>query len=312
MKSQNYRVLAFAGIIICIVMAVTFSPTFSSALAKKTLTSHLEMGATELYVQDLETMTTFYEDFVGLQRIGGQEGSVVLGSQERSILRLISSPERQPAPPGSAGLYHTAIVFSSRANLAHTLARMLEHVPFTFQGSSDHIVSEAFYFIDPEGNGLELYFDKDASGWQWRNGQVQMGSRYIDPRAYIAEHGVASGEPHKKMGHIHLRVGDLEQAKMFYVTHLGLVITNESAGALFVSDGKYHHHFGLNVWESNGAGVRSPSLGLGRVEIFVQEKTDLTALQARLTKAKIPHDFADTVLTANDPWGNTIVVGVLE
>lgn len=274
------------------------------------LTSHIEMGLTELYVSNLTISRDFYQKLVGLDKLTESQDEVTLGYQDRPVIRLIAS-SKSPAPRGSAGLYHTAIVFTSRAVLAQTLERILNQSPGFFVGSSDHLVSEAFYFVDPEGNGVELYFDKDPQTWQWHNGRIQMGSSYIDPYAYIASYGGVSADPSKKMGHVHLRVGSIDQAKLFYVDALGLTITAETPGAVFVSDGKYHHHLGLNTWESAGASVRPDSLGLKSVELKVAQQSDLKHLETRLKKQQLPYEATDTQLSLRDPWGNLIVVSVL-
>lgn len=314
-NTNKLRTILILGVLILGMTLIATTALRSNSLfnwTSDTLTSHLEMGVTELNVRDLEVMTAFYTDLVGLDVLTQDDTQVTLGYHQRPIIGLQATSELQPAPMGSAGLYHTAIVFESRAVLAQTLRRMLEQGASYFAGSSDHLVSEAFYFTDPEGNGLELYFDKDPEGWQWRNGQVQMGSRYIDPIEYINQYESVSAPPVKKMGHVHLRIGDIEQAKAFYVTGLGLTITSERNGALFVSDGTYHHHLGLNVWESAGAGVRQPSLGLRTVELLVATQSDLEGLKKRLTQAEIAFESDDNQVRVSDPWGNNLMIGVFE
>lgn len=274
------------------------------------LSQQLEMGETVLHVRDLETMVNFYKDLVGLDVLAQTDTEVTLGFESDRVITLIASPTVALPPIGSSGLYHNAIVFESRAVLAQTLDRILSRNSYYFSGSSDHKVSEAFYFTDPEGNGLELYFDKDPSTWQWKNGQIMMGSSYIDPADYIEKYGMVSDTPAKKMGHVHLKVGNIEQAESFYVTALGLTITAKTPGALFVSDGKYHHHLGLNVWESQGSGPRKESLGLKSLEIFVADQKDIRRLEKRLKEQSIEYIAEESSLTVNDPWNNQIIVKV--
>jgi catechol 2,3-dioxygenase len=176
------------------------------------LTEKLEMGVVELHVKDMTRMRRFYEELVGLMLISETDDAVTLGANPNLIIRLVSAPTLSNPPAGSAGLYHTATVFESRSTLAETLERILKVQPGLYQGSADHLVSEAFYFADPEGNGVELYFDKDPSTWQWKDGNVVMDSLYIDVNSYIKQHAVTSASP--------------------------------MPTALFVSDGQYHHHLG--------------------------------------------------------------------
>lgn len=275
-----------------------------------TLAERLEMGVVELNVADLNTVQDFYQQAVGLDVLSEDAKQVTLGDGEREVVRLVHTPQLKDAPVGSAGLYHTATVFASRAALAQAVKRVMEHYPHLYSGTSDHVVSEAFYFTDPEGNGVELYFDKDPAGWQWRDGKVVMGSQYIDPQRYIATYENVSASDDKKMGHVHLKVGNIETAKEFYENVLGFAETSLMPTALFVSDGKYHHHLGMNVWESANAGMREKTLGLASYQIFVPEQKNLEQLAERLKAAN--HEYVSDAngLRFDDPWGNTIVVTV--
>lgn len=294
----------------CILLGSTFFFFMHrQPLQSSRLTSKLEMGATTLLVQDLAIMKSFYVDSVGLDALQEDQNSLILGFASRPILRLQVDTEHPFPSRSDAGLYHNAILFASRPALAQTLQRMLETQGTFFQGSSDHAVSEAFYFVDPEGNGLELYFDKDASTWRWENGRVVMGSTYIDPIQYIRAYGTTSASDSKKMGHVHLKVGSIEEAKSFYVDLLGLSITAEVPSALFISDGTYHHNFGLNTWESQGARPRLATLGLKSVEIFVESSQDLDKLTKRLHEKNVTFQWESGVVVLSDPWNNRILIG---
>lgn len=289
------------------------SPTVEDANeypAPATLAERLEMGVVELNVADLNAVKDFYQQAVGLDVLSEDTKQVTLGNGSREVIRLIHTPQLKDAPVGSAGLYHTATVFTSRAALAQAVKRVLESYPHLYSGTSDHVVSEAFYFTDPEGNGVELYFDKDPAGWQWRDGKVVMGSQYIDPQRYIATHENVSASNDKKMGHVHLKVGNIDTAKNFYEKVVGLAETSLMPTALFVSDGKYHHHLGMNVWESAGAEVREKTLGLASYQLFVPAQQNLDELIARLTDANHQFVAEQNEVRFDDPWGNTIVVTV--
>ena len=171
------------------------------------------------------------------------------------------------------------MLFDSAETLATAVYSVATKYPNQFTGSSDHLVSEAFYFNDPEGNGVELYVDRDRSKWSWVHGQVEMSTLFLDPNAYLREHlteaganaaatGAAVGDA--IIGHVHLSVGDVESAREFYVDRLGFEqTTTYGSQALFVSAGGYHHHMAMNTWNSRGAGRRQLALGLGKVEIVV-------------------------------------------
>lgn len=271
------------------------------------LSKILDMGVTELNVRDLELMEKFYTEYADLEMLQREEEKVLLGHNNRGVIALVKSNE-QPSASGSAGLYHNAIVFSSRGQLARAVKKILEEVPQYYVGTADHLVSEAFYFNDPEGNGLELYFDKDKSVWEWQDGKIKMDSIYIDPIAYIQKYAQDYESTEKHMGHVHLKVGDIQQAKKFYVDILGFDITAEMSSALFVSVAGYHHHLGMNIWESAGAGRRSPSLGLRSFELKLNSKHDIERLKQRLQDNNITFVEENNKIEVSDPWGNTIIL----
>lgn len=281
-------------------------------IGKQQLSDNLLVGTTELNVKDIAEMTYFYQELVGLEILQKADNSVTLGYENTAIIRLISAPDLPHPSNSSAGLYHNAILFASRTELAQTLNKILTTRPEFFAGSSDHLVSEAFYFSDPENNGLELYFDKNSDTWQWQDGKIVMGSKYIDPYNYIAEYSNLSASPSKRMGHVHLKVGDIAKAKKFYVDILGLVVTAETPGALFVSDGKYHHSLGLNVWESAGASQRTNSTGLQSFSLIVETQQNIQALHKRLQKAGITFSHENGVTSFLDPWANKVIVYSLQ
>lgn len=214
---------------------------------------------------------------------------------------------------GSAGLFHTAILFQNPRELAAAIIRIARHTPQLFTGTGDHHVSQAFYLDDPEGNGVELYIDRPRDHWQWRNNQIHMTTEYIDPHSFIAENmpGVSEqareGGNNITLGHVHLQVGDVRTAHRFYVETLGFEATARMGNsALFVSAGGYHHHMAMNTWGSGGAGFRSPSLGLGRVDILVPDRSETEAVAARLAHAGFTVRDDGRTIETNDPWGNLV------
>src|SRR3546814_6783862 len=168
--------------------------------------------------------------------------TVTRGRAGTPVVVLRHEPSLRHAPAGSAGLFHTAILFDSQAALAAALYSVATRAPGSFTGSADHLVSQAFYFTDPEGNGVELYWDRDRTEWSWVHGQVEMATLFLDPNAFLREHlteTAAAGERDRaaaSVGHVHLSVGDIAAARAFYVRALGFDQTLDYGGsALFVS-----------------------------------------------------------------------------
>jgi catechol 2,3-dioxygenase len=284
------------------------------------LAADTAMGAVTLNVADLDAMTAYYRDGVGLDVLRAEGPRVSLGRRggagdlDRDIVILVQTPELRHAAPHEAGLFHTAILFDSEAALAAAIYSVARLRPGSFTGSSDHLVSKAFYFDDPEGNGVELYWDRDRSAWSWTHGQIEMSTIYLDPNAFLQQNLTEEGLEHAgwgdaRVGHVHLSVGDIAGAREFYVGRLGWEPTIEIPGqALFVSAGKYHHHMAMNVWNSRGAGRRQRTLGLGQVEIVVPTADDLGALGERMAHFGLETRDDGKTLSVDDPWGNVVRV----
>ncbi|MCU1480329.1 MAG: hypothetical protein JWQ19_1115 [Subtercola sp.] len=288
------------------------------------LAAETGMGAVTLRVADLDAMIRYYRDAVTLDLLSQHGDVAVLGRGQTPVVILQHAQELKHAAPRSAGLYHTAILFDSREALAAALYSVATKAPGTFTGSADHKVSIAFYFTDPEGNGVELYWDRDRTEWSWLHGQIEMTTLFVDPNGFLqqnlttetAERAVTAGAPRfgaASVGHVHLSVGDTATAKEFYVKRLGFESTFEIPGsALFISAGKYHHHMAMNTWESAGAGRRGLALGLAEVDIHVPTPDDLGSLHERLTHYTTPFADDGRSLSIEDPWGSTLKVAVAE
>ncbi|MCC4268325.1 VOC family protein [Microbacterium schleiferi] len=280
------------------------------------LAAATHMGAVTLKVGDLDAMIRYYTEAVPLQLLSHAGPTATLGRGGVPVLVLVHTPELRHAASGQAGLYHTAILFETETALASAVASVARRAPGTFTGSADHLVSKAFYFTDPEGNGVELYWDRARTQWSWTHGQVEMDTLFLDPNQFLREHlSDPSTEPDSiraaRVGHVHLSVGDVSIARDFYVDRLGFDATLDFHGsALFVSAGGYHHHMAMNVWNSRGAGRRQPALGLGEVNLLVPSRDDLGALDERMRHHGV--DVADdgATLTFEDPWANSIRVAL--
>ena len=292
-----------------------------SAVGDQHLSADLAMDAVTLRVGDLELMSSYYENAFALTPIEEKartSGEIhrVLGRGGVPFVRLVATPGLPAVDPGQAGLFHTAFLFEDQASLAGTVLRAAEDPRSRFAGTGDHLVSEAFYFTDPEGNGIELYWDRPRDQWQWTNGEVAMDTTFIDPNRYLGEHLTeeVQADPGLRpgiVGHVHLQVGDVDVARQFYIDTLGFEVTlGNHPGALFAAAGGYHHHVAMNTWNSRGAGPRAAGLGLADVAITLPSREDLDALTGRLRKAGL--SFADDgrSVSVKDPWGTPVTLSL--
>lgn len=287
---------------------------------EKVLAADLAMDAVTLRVGDLELMSTYYADSLGLVPIEEREvaGEVrrVLGRGNTPLVRLVHTPALPEVNPRDAGLFHTAFLFDDAAALSAAVYRSANAAGSRFAGSSDHLVSEAFYFTDPEGNGIELYVDRPRDQWSYDGQELRMDTLFLDPNAYLQRHlteqAVTSIEQQPaRVGHVHLQVGDIAGARDFYINTLGFEATVQNyPGALFASAGGYHHHVAMNTWNSRGAGPRAARLGLGDVAVTLPGREHLDALAARLKNQAM--QFADTgdSIVVSDPWGTQVTLAV--
>lgn len=274
------------------------------------LPDNLEMGAVSLWVNELDAMIKFYRDAVGLALLNEHAGIATLGFGETPLVVLEQKNQMKHAGPREAGLFHTAILYPTQAALAKAVHAVATQYPGRFTGSADHLVSQAFYFDDPEGNGVELYWDRDRSQWSWIHGSIEMDTLFLDPNEFLQQHLTEDPvSPAKKVGHVHLSVGSIEAAEEFYVNMLGFEKTlNWNSQALFVSAGGYHHHMAMNIWRSRGAGKRQLTLGLGNVEINLGNQDNLVATLDRLKFNNLNPKLVDEHVTVSDPWGNQLTL----
>jgi catechol 2,3-dioxygenase len=288
----------------------------AEAASQDLLPAGLGMGTVMLKVGDMKLMTGYYQQALGLEVVAEQDGGVYLGRLGRPLVHLAPAPGLHLPGRGEAGLFHTALLFETREALAATIATAARFDPRLFTGSADHLVSEAFYFNDPEGNGIELYWDRPRSNWSWNGTDVVMDSLALPPQRYLEQYLTEESLEGQRatdagVGHVHLQVGDVQTARDFYVGILGFEKTAGWHGqALFVSAGRYHHHMAMNVWNSRGAGPRKDTLGLGEVLIEVPSGDDVGALADRLKVAGVPAHHTGAELRFEDPWRNRLRVAV--
>jgi len=277
-----------------------------------TLHPATEVGAVTLKVADLERSLAFYTGIIGLKLFRQDSRAAMLGAGRRPVLALEEVPGARPQPLNTTGLYHAAILFPDRYSLAVKIAQLAAiRYPYGF---SDHLVSEAFYISDPDGNGLELYRDRPRQEWSWANGQVRMALDPIDFDDFFAE--IKEGDPAiqdpsapegTKLGHMHLRVADIALAEKFYHGVLGFDITAHMPSALFLSAGGYHHHLGMNTWESQGGRPPAePSAGLREFSILLPDRAELDRLVKQVGDAGVPVERGEDFARVLDPFQNQI------
>lgn len=293
--------------------------------AAGTLSAATDVSAVTLNVANLDRVLAFYHLGVGLDVLEQDGGTVSLGRKgggangsDEVVLILQHAPDLASPALGSAGLYHTAILFKDQPTLASAIYSVARKYPTSFTGSSDHLVSLAFYFDDPEGNGVELYWDRPREQWPRLDGTVQMDTLPLNPNAFLQQHLTDAGaievdRGDATVGHVHLQVGDIPTAEAFYVDLLGFELQiRYGPQALFVSAGGYHHHLGMNTWQSRGAGLRSPALGLGSVSIVVPTTEEVLEVQRRLEAGGVTTAHDGESLRFDDPWANQIRVTASE
>jgi catechol 2,3-dioxygenase len=274
------------------------------------------LGPVRLTVGDLEGVRDFYRDAIGLAELEPENGIVRLGTNggaARPIVELVGDPDAPPRPRGTSGLFHLAIVVPSRADLARALQRVAE-AGWRLSGASDHLVSEALYLSDPEGNGIELYRDRPRDQWPVRDGVLQMDTLPLDLDGVLSE--LRRGDAEANMpdgtaiGHVHLNVGDLTAAEAFYSGALGFdVMIRGYPGALFVSAGGYHHHLGLNTWVGEGAPpAPEGSRGLRQFAIELPGADQLAAEEDRLRETGFEPARDGDEVRVTDPSGNRLVL----
>ncbi len=279
------------------------------------------MGSVALTVRDLDRAQEFYERVVGMRELGGDGAAARLGTEEgRPLVELVADARAPTRPPRTTGLFHLAILVPDRAELARSLRRLIEG-RWPLAGASDHLVSEAIYLGDPEGNGIEIYSDRPRASWRREGGELQMATLPLDLRGVMAELDGGDGPPEgpdgglppgARIGHVHLNVADLDAAEAFYGDLLGLDVTARGyPGALFLSAGGYHHHVGLNTWRGEGAPPPpGGAAGLRSFELVLPSRESWQGAVGRLREAGVELTEADGAVLAHDPSRNPVRLSV--
>lgn len=262
------------------------------------------VGSVSLTVCSLDRMVEFYTRRLGLSLLS-QVGEVVrLGTGGAELLVLHGDPMARRVPR-TAGLFHFALLVPSRPALGATLKHLVEtNTPL--QGAADHLVSEALYLADPEGNGIEIYRDRDRARWPFDGTQILMATDPLDAAGLLADAGPWTGSLPEatRMGHIHLHVSRIPEAEAFYHGVLGFDVTARYGDtATFLSAGGYHHHLAVNTWSGVGAQPNPEgALGLREFTLVVPDEAELHRIAAA------PGRDGGGGLLLRDPSGNALRV----
>ena len=271
------------------------------------------MGPVHLTVSDLERSLEYYQRVLGLNVLEASGNRASLGSQEseESLLELHERKGARQVPRrGLLGLYHFAVLLPHRAALGQFVRHLAEFG--VHAGMSDHFVSEAVYLQDPDNLGIEVYADRPRSEWREEDGQLSMSTIPLDVRSVVAAagderwRGAPSGTT---IGHVHLHVGDIDQAEAFYHRALGLdKVVWSYPGALFMSAGGYHHHLGTNTWARGAPSASADDARLLEWELIVPATVDVDAAAKSLAAASHSVRRENGGAVVKDPWGTQLRV----
>jgi catechol 2,3-dioxygenase len=281
------------------------------------------VGHVSLTVASLENQILFYEKVMGFKLHWREGKSASLGTGERELLRLTEEVNLKKYR-SVTGLYHFAVLFPNRRELAIAMARLFELK--VRNSPTDHVMTKTTYLDDPEGNGIELYCESPEDGsWtmkdgkyetRWADGRWSDGREPLDVEALFKhlkddDRVDAPIPPETKMGHVHLHVRDIPEALDFYHGVLGFNIMGHAKEfhMAFVSAGGYHHHIGLNTWQGVGASPPpADAAGLRHFTVDFPNQSALDEVVARVEKAGISYNQTGDGLLLYDPSQNGVVL----
>ncbi|SDM86738.1 VOC family protein [Bacillus sp. OK048] len=273
------------------------------------------VGHVKIKVENLQRSLFFYQEVLGFDILEQTASTVKLTSDGKTSILSLEQPENViPKKGRTTGLYHFAILLPKRSDLANIVVHLVNKgVKF---GSSDHLVSEALYLDDPDGNGIEIYIDRAPAEWSWKGEEVAMTVDPLDFKNLLTTvvpgttwNGMPEGTV---MGHIHLHVSELKKTEEFYVKGLGFDVVNRYGGqALFISSGKYHHHIGLNTW--NGVGAPTPaknSVGLEAFTLILSNEEARNQVVSNLRQIGANVTEENNKYVTHDPSGNRVELAI--
>jgi catechol 2,3-dioxygenase len=266
-----------------------------------------------LLIKDMKRSIEFYTQILGLHIMDQSQRQVVLSANQKDPL-IILIEDRNALPLGiTVGLYHFALLLPNRSSLAHVIQQLMDQ-RYPITGASNHGVSEALYLDDPDGNGIEIYRDREESEWPLEHGKMTMFTRAMDvenimkelpksPYLHINERTI--------MGHLHFHVGHLKSAEDFYCKALGFQpVLYYMKSALFISDGGYHHHLGLNIWNGDAPLNSEKQVGLKSYALAIP-KEKYPAFTRRLQDQRVAIMVDESYKYLIDPLGQRIIIRVI-
>jgi len=275
------------------------------------------LGYVHLTVSNLERALDFYQQSLGFQLHHREGDMACLGAGQDDLLVLTGRPGAVRVPR-TTGLYHFAILVPSRLELARVLRNLVE-TETPLQGGADHMVSEALYLSDPDGNGIEIYRDRPRSDWEFVGGVLKMGTDPLDYEGILAEirndpstwTGMA---PATTLGHMHLHVANIPEAEAFYTKAIGFdLMLRYHVSASFLSAGGYHHHLGINTWNGVGAPPPPPDgVGLRYFVVQLPNEREKESLITRLNHADVAFEREENGIIVRDPSQNELHFTVVE
>ncbi|MCW2990961.1 MAG: Glyoxalase/bleomycin resistance protein/dioxygenase [Solirubrobacterales bacterium] len=277
-----------------------------SATGTPVLPATLRLGAVHLTVTDVDRSVAWYRRSLGLRVHRHDAGEAELGDGAETTLVLVEDPQAQPAGR-HAGLYHYALLYPSREELARAAIRLTQ-TETPIQGASDHGTHEAIYLPDPDGNGIELAADRPREQWPTPEEEFSGGGpRPLDVAALLAtvegEAPTAQVEPGLRMGHLHLHVGDVDRGLAFYRDLVGFEVWFVMPTAAFVAAGGYHHHLGFNVWQGRGVGpAPERAVGLRHWTVQLASADEVAEVRQRLEAAGVAVLADADGFLVRDPW----------
>ena len=291
-------------------VGMSLPATGPSAHGGAVLPPALRLGPVHLTVAGLDRAVAWYQRALGLRVQAHEAASAELGDGAEAVVVLHEDPQARP-PGRQAGLYHYALLYPSREELARAALR-LAATRTPIQGASDHGTHEAIYLPDADGNGIELAADRPRDRWPAGLG-YNHGPAPLDFDSLLATVAGEEPRPHVgeglRMGHLHLHVGDIDRGLAFYRDVLGFEEQANLGTAAFVSAGGYHHHLGFNVWNGRGVGPAPPhTVGLRHWTVQLPGAPDVAAVQGRLEAAGIAAEPVDGGFEVRDPWQTAVRV----
>lgn len=264
------------------------------------------IGPVTIVVHDLTAVAAYYRRVIGLADLGTDASEARLGAGDTLLLTLRADRSARQHSRTEAGLFHTAFLLPTRRDLGRW-ARATADRDVKLDGMADHAVSEALYLSDPEGNGVEIYADRPPAEWDVSGGAIRIVNEPLDLEGLVASGGDAGWSEAPEgttIGHVHLRVGEIDAADAFYGGVLGASVSARYTGASFYGWAGYHHHLAGNIWHSRGAVRRDePTAGLADVAIAMPDAAALETVASRARTRGIDASHHDGRLIVFDPWG---------